>query len=238
MKCFLLAAGCGTRLKPITNTVPKCLVPINNKPLLYYWFDLLSFNGINEVFINLHYLPDKVLQHINNYKRELQVTPIMERELLGSFGTLLHNINKFSKEKTLLVCYADNKRNFSIKKLVQFHNSHKYPVTVGLFKTPHPKQCGIIELDKNSNIISFMEKPEKPKSNLANAGIYLVDIAELKKFRINNNILDIAFDFLPHYVNYMKGYLINEFLYDIGNINKLSFANKYVKKHPEEFNLR
>lgn len=237
MKCFLLAAGKGTRLKPITNTTPKCLVPINNKSLLNYWFDLLDDNDISEVFINVHYLPNKVIQHIIEYDGNLQVSPIMEQKLLGSLGTLVQNIDKYKNEKTILVCYADNLTNFNIKKFISFHNSHKKPVTVGLFKTPHPKQCGIIELDDNSNVVSFVEKPEKPKSNLANAGIYLIDVLELNKYKINNNILDIAFDFLPHYLNNMKGYLINEFLYDIGDIEKLQFAENYVKFNLEEFSF-
>jgi mannose-1-phosphate guanylyltransferase len=60
MKAFLLAAGLGTRLKPITNEIPKCLVPINGKPLLEWWIELLERHNINEVLINLHHFPDKV----------------------------------------------------------------------------------------------------------------------------------------------------------------------------------
>jgi len=235
MNCFLLAAGKGTRLKPITNTIPKCLVPINNKPLLSYWFDLFEFYKIEEVLINVHYLPDKVIEFVNKYKGNLKITTIFEKDLLGSFGTLVQNIEKYKNEDSLFVCYADNLTNFNIKEFIFFHNSHDKPVTVGLFTTPFPKQCGIIELDIESNIISFEEKPENPKSNLANAGIYMIDVSEISKYKMGNRILDIAFDFLPNYINNMKGYLTNEFLYDIGDVKKLKFAETYVKENIDEF---
>ena len=64
MKAFLLAAGLGTRLKPITDTVPKCMVPIDGRPLLDIWLDAFDRAGVDEVLVNLHYLPDVVRRHL------------------------------------------------------------------------------------------------------------------------------------------------------------------------------
>ena len=66
MKAFLLAAGLGTRLKPITDAIPKCLVPICNKPLLGWWINLFKKHSIDEVLINLHHFPEKVKEYLNS----------------------------------------------------------------------------------------------------------------------------------------------------------------------------
>jgi mannose-1-phosphate guanylyltransferase len=91
MKAFLLAAGLGTRLRPITNTIPKCLVPVAGKPMLYYWFNLFRKYGITEVLINLNHFPDQVKNYIQNNITDLSVSLVNEETLLGSLGTLLKN---------------------------------------------------------------------------------------------------------------------------------------------------
>ena len=74
MKAFLLAAGLGTRLRPITNTIPKCLVSVAGKPMLYYWFNLFRKYGITEVLINLNHFPDQVKEYIKNNIIDIKVT--------------------------------------------------------------------------------------------------------------------------------------------------------------------
>lgn len=91
MKAFLLAAGLGTRLRPLTDTIPKCLVPINGKPLLQYWIDLFEKHGIDEVCINLHYLSDQVVNFIKANPSKIKWHLSYEPELLGSGGTIFSN---------------------------------------------------------------------------------------------------------------------------------------------------
>ena len=231
MKAVLLAAGLGTRLRPLTEQIPKCLVPINNVPLIEYWFRLFEKSGISHVLINTHYLHKKVGDYIKNYTGNLIITLSYEKKLLGSLGTIICNKSFWQNEKEILICYADNLTNIDLSKFIEFHKSHTNPITIGLFKAENPKECGIVELDRKGKVISFEEKPKNPKSNLANAGIYIFEIKVLGDYVCEENkILDIGFDFLPKYVNKMSGYVIKEFLIDIGTMDKYNFANEYVKK--------
>jgi len=91
MKAFLLAAGKGTRLRPLTFHTPKCLVPICGKPLIEYWFDLFELYGINEVLINTSHLSEMVREYLNGHSRGLSITLTYEETLLGSGGTIKKN---------------------------------------------------------------------------------------------------------------------------------------------------
>ena len=91
MKAFLLAGGHGTRLKPLTDSIPKCLLPICGTPMLQIWFDLCRRYGIDEVLINLHTHGEAVRQFIEKNKNDLEVHLFEEETLLGSAGTLLAN---------------------------------------------------------------------------------------------------------------------------------------------------
>ena len=88
MKAYLLAAGLGTRLKPLTDHIPKCLVPINGQPLLGIWFELCARHGISEVLVNLHHLPDAVRAFVAAYRGPLSIVTVFEPSLLGSAGTV------------------------------------------------------------------------------------------------------------------------------------------------------
>ena len=88
MKAYLLAAGLGARHKPLTDSMPKCLVPIAGQPLLGIWFDLCARHGISEVLVNLHHLPDAVRAFVAAYHGPLRVETVHEPVLLGSAGTV------------------------------------------------------------------------------------------------------------------------------------------------------
>ena len=91
MKAFLLAAGVGSRLKPITDDTPKCMVPIGGRPILDHWFDALADAGVDEVMVNLHHLAETVAEHVETRVRPPVVRLSYEPELLGSAGTLVDN---------------------------------------------------------------------------------------------------------------------------------------------------
>ena len=97
MKAFLLAAGLGTRLRPITEEIPKCLVPINGKPLLEYWLESIFSSGIKECLINTHYLSEKVADYIATSKYKKSITVVYEKKLIGTAGSLKKNIEFFEK---------------------------------------------------------------------------------------------------------------------------------------------
>ena len=93
MKALILSGGYGKRLQPITNNLPKCLVEINNKPILLHWLEKLSRIGIKEFLINSHYLHNEVENFVNKYSNKFNIKLKYEKELLGTAGTLIQNID-------------------------------------------------------------------------------------------------------------------------------------------------
>jgi len=218
MKAFLLAAGLGTRLRPLTNTIPKCMVPIQGRPLLAWWMDLFEQHHIREVLINTHYLPDPVRKFIHNYNAQHHAVTLVEsyeKELLGSGGTVLANKSFVKDEKDFLICYADNLTDANLTEMIEFHRQHTCVITMGLFRTNNPKGCGIASCDAEGNIIEFEEKPVQPKSNLANAGIYIANQC-IYKYLPQREFLDFGKDVIPMLIGKMVGYPIRQFLLDIG----------------------
>lgn len=229
MKAFLLAAGVGSRLRPITEKIPKCLVPINGRPLLYYWLKLLEQQGIEEVLINLHYLPELVFQFLDENKFDLKIHAVFEQELLGSAGTIRNNFDFVCKDDEFLTCYADNLTNINLARMIEFHWSRHPILTLGLFHTNNPANCGIAEVDEQDTVINFVEKPANPKSNLAGAGIYIAN-HEIRHYLPDHYPSDFGYDVLPQLIGKMKGYFIKEYFIDIGTIENYEQARREFPK--------
>lgn len=236
MKAFLLAAGLGTRLRPITYTVPKCLVPVAGKPMLAYWFDLFRKHGITDVLINLNHLPDLVRRFVCENDHDIRVTLVYEEKLLGSLGTILENKFYVEGEESFFIFYADTLTNVNLGEMLINHKSSGKPFTMGLFHTDNPNSCGIAELDGNNTIVGFEEKPQNPKSTLANAGLYIMNTSLLNDIYLSQGkLLDIGYDLLPTLVYNMNGYKNINFVLDIGTPANLTRANEFIKMNPGIF---
>jgi mannose-1-phosphate guanylyltransferase len=226
MKAFLLAAGLGTRLRPLTNDTPKCLIPINGKPLLAYWIELLEKHGITEVLINLYYLADKVRDFIRNNKSQSITFQFYEEpELLGSGGSLRENKDFVRGEENFFILYADNLTNINLTKLLEYHRLKKQPFTIALNRVEDPSRCGIAKLDENGIVTNFVEKPKNPLSNLANTGVYIAK-PEILELLPAKRIVDIGYDLLPKLVGKMAGWETQDYLIDIGTIESLNNAQR------------
>ena len=225
VKSLLLAGGLGTRLRPLTDSVPKCLISIAGRPLLDIWTQRLVECGIREARINTHALAEIVRAHIVqiNAENELRLIEAHEPALLGSAGTITANADLADDVDEIIVIYADNFSDIDLRPLIAFHREHTDPLTMVLFRAPDPSACGIATLDKEGRIISFVEKPETPTSNLANAGLYVIDavayreIAEMKAF-------DLGFEVLPQFVGRMRGWIWGGYYLDIGTHDSLTRA--------------
>jgi len=229
MKAFLLAAGLGTRLRPITNSIPKCLVQVCDKPLLHWWIKLFEKHNVDEVLINLHHLPDAVKSYLNSYSGPVVFKTFYEHELLGSAATIRENKDFVADEDSFFICYADNLTNYNLSQMLQFHNEKRASFTLSLFETDRPKEKGIVELDENQKVISFEEKPENPKSNLANAGVYIADNSIFSKIN-STGFADIGYDLIPKMIGNLYGWPDGDFLMDIGTHQHLKEANKNCQK--------
>lgn len=225
MKALLLAAGLGTRLRPITDTIPKCLVPIKQKPLLEYWLDMLLANGIDEILINTHYLYPTVEKFINSSLWKQKITLVYEPELLGTGGTIFKN-RDFFKDDSFLVAHADNLTRFDVQKFMAYHaqRPNHVEITMMTFDTDVPQSCGIVEL-QNNIVMKFHEKSPEFHGTRANGAVYIFEpsvidfLASLKK-----NIIDLSTEVLPHYLGRMQAYHNSDYHRDIGTPESLRLA--------------
>lgn len=174
-RAILLAAGLGTRLRPLTYSIPKCLVPINGQPLLDIWLETLTRASIGPFLINTHYLARQVEAYVRASPYRQQVTLVHESKLLGTAGTLIANLGFFEDEDGMLI-HADNYCMADFRAFVQAH--HQRPpdclMTMMTFRTDDPVSCGIVELDDLGVVKRFHEKVHSPPGNLANGAIYLL----------------------------------------------------------------
>lgn len=229
-RALILAGGLGTRLRPLTDAVAKCLVEIDGRPLLDYWFDRLAEAGIRDVVINNHHLPEQVRSYIadRNESGRFAVREAFEPTLLGSAGTVTANRALADGAESIVVIYADNLSNADLDAMIDFHESHDDPFTLLLFHTPYPKKCGIAEVDDEQRIIAFTEKPNQPVSDLANGGVYVLD-AEAYREIADMNAFDIGFEVLPRFVGRMRGWTWDGYHRDIGTLESLDQARRHAR---------
>lgn len=222
VKCLLLAGGLGTRLRPITDHTPKCLVPIGEKPLIDFWFEKLERCGALEVLVNTHHFRDLVSSHLcaANKALDFKIREAFEPTLLGSAGTVSQNRSFMDDADYCFIIYADNFSDIDLCDVFKFHQRHSDPITMLLFHSTRPEECGIATLDEDRRIVSFIEKPTSPESNLANAGIYLVSASAYREIADLHGI-DLAHDILPNFVGRMRGLVHNGYHRDIGHLSAL-----------------
>lgn len=227
VRAVLLAAGLGTRLRPLTNHVPKCLVSIAGRPLLDYWLDPLAGLKVRQILVNTHHLAEKVGAYIErvNARGHFRITESYEPQLLGSAGTIHANRDFARAGEDCLIIYADNLSDVDLGAMMRFHWSHDDPITMLLFHSSEPEQCGIAEIDEEGRITDFVEKPGRPTSDLANAGVYAVT-AEAYCEIADMNVSDFGFDVLPAFVGRMHGWIWNGYHRDIGTLESLREARK------------
>ncbi|HEY6793308.1 MAG TPA: nucleotidyltransferase family protein [Kineosporiaceae bacterium] len=216
MKAFLLAAGLGTRLRPLTDTVPKCLVTIGQRPLLDLWLDALVKAGVEEVLVNTHHLAPLVTQFLATRSGPPLVHATYEPQLLGSAGTLRANRDFVAGERMFLVINADNLTGFDLTGLVEAHRAGYVPATLAVFRAPRPSECGIVEV-QDGRVVGFAEKPAQPRGDLANAGMYAFAPAVIDEIP-EPLPRDIGFDLLPRLVGRARAVSIGDsYFLDIGS---------------------
>jgi mannose-1-phosphate guanylyltransferase len=230
VKVLLLAAGLGTRLRPITNTIPKCLVPIGGKPLLEIWLERLSAAGFGPFLINTHYFPEKVEEFLACLGNKYNVHTVFEPTLLGTAGTLFQNLDFFEGQDGL-VAHADN---YCLADFQAFREAHERrpcncDMTMMTFRTDTPESCGIVNLDDLNIVQQFYEKTKNPPGDLANGAIYLLSAEMIKNFK--ENFSSTAFDFsaeiVPKYLGKIFSFETFAPLIDIGTPSSLARAQTF-----------
>lgn len=228
MRALLLAAGIGTRLRPLTNQLPKCLVPIHGRPLLDYWLEALISQGIEKILINTHYLEQVVRQYLNESAWLPYIELAHEETLLGTGGTVLRNQNFFQGE-AFFMAHADNLTIFDLTKFLEQHvvRPKGTEITMMIFKSPAPQSCGVVELDSQQVVQGFYEKVSNPPSNLANAAVYIIEPSVVAWMEtLGKTQLDLSTEVIPHYLGKIFTYENTIYHRDIGTMDSWTEANR------------
>lgn len=223
MKAFILAAGEGTRLRPITNHIPKCLVPIQGVPMLSIWIRLCLESGIDELLVNVHKHAAAVDQFLlsGNYGPKIRI--VEEPCLLGSAGTLRANREWVAGEELFWIFYADVLNRANLRGMLNLHRERQPIATLGVYEVPDPKRCGIVSISHDGVIERFTEKPQNPDGNMAFSGL-MIATPRLMDVIPDKTPADIGFDVLPTLAGQMIAFPIRDYLIDIGTLENYERA--------------
>ena len=169
-----MAAGKGTRLRPLTDLVPKPMAPIVNRPALHHILRLLGRHGFSDVVINLHHMPETIIGHFGNgTSLGMDITYSYEPELLGTAGGVKNNA-EFLGGETFLVMSGDALTDIDLTGLVAAHRRRGSIATLAVKEVADPSLYGVVVADDDDRVVGFQEKPtrEEALSRLCNCGIY------------------------------------------------------------------
>jgi NDP-sugar pyrophosphorylase family protein len=235
MKAMILAAGEGTRLRPLTLETPKPLLPVGGVPLIAYILSWLGGHGISEVAINLCHHGDKIRLFIGNGERfGMKVKYSEEISPLGTAGGVKKVADFFNG--TFVVVYGDNLTDFDLSAMIKFHKDKKAVATMAAFRPPDPSQVGMIEIDRDGRISKLIEKPKNTPSGisgLANAAVYVLEPKVLSYIE-EGKVSDFAYDVFPRLIADgapVYGYQLKsgDYFIDIGTVKNYQRVNEDVK---------
>jgi len=234
IKAMILAAGEGTRLRPLTFETPKVLLSVGGRPLIEHTISWLRSYGIREVAINLHHLGYKIKNFLgdgSNFGMEVAYSP--EEILLGTAGGV-RRMKQFFND-TFMVVYGDNLTDFDLSVMIKFHKDKNASATIAVFKVPNLWEVGIVEMAEDGKILSLVEKPEHNLrlGNWANCGIYMLEKEVLSNIP-SQGFSDFAYDIFPKLIELglpTYGFKLKprDYFIDIGTIDKYQKANSDVE---------
>lgn len=191
MKAVIMAGGQGTRLRPLTNRMPKPMVPLLDRPCMEYIIDLLKKHGITEIAVTLQYLPQVIQQHFGDGSSSgVRLHYFEETAPLGTAGSV-KNASDFLDE-TFLVISGDALTDFDLTSAIQHHREYKALATMVLTQVDDPTRFGVVTTDEQGRVTRFQEKPswDEVFSNTVNTGIYILEPQILGFFES-----DVVYDF-------------------------------------------
>ena len=225
IKAMIMSAGIGSRLEPLTCSVPKPLVPIANRPIMDILFENLASSGIHDVICNTYYLADKIIDRYKNNSLGINFNYIKEDALSGTAGGVKKCQFFFEKGESFLVLSADGLTNADIQKGIEIHKNSKAIATIGIKQIPisEVSHFGVVVTDKNGFITEFQEKPsvKEAKSNFINTGIYIFDY-EIFNYIPENTFYDFAKNVFPKLLEKqaINTFEITEYWSDIGTLDQ------------------
>jgi mannose-1-phosphate guanylyltransferase len=226
---MVMAAGKGTRLRPVTDLLPKPMAPVANRPVVHHILRLVKRHGIDEVVLNLHHLPEVITGYLGDGTAlGLDIRYSHERELMGTAGGVKKN-EDFLGTGTFLILSGDALTDIDLTELVAAHRRNGSIATIAVKEVSDPSEYGVVVTDDAGRVLGFQEKPKREDalSNLCNCGIYLfepeifslIPAGQFDDFgsRLFPDMLKQA---IPFHAHSFKGYWS-----DVGNLSEFFRGN-------------
>lgn len=216
---MVLAAGLGTRLRPLTYEITKPMVPVLDRPVMAHILDLLDKHGFDEVIANLHYFPESIERYFGD-----RLTYRFEPELLGTAGGV-RACQEFFGTEPFLVISGDALTDVDLTAFVARHRQAKGIATLAVKKVADTREYGVVLHDREGRITGFQEKPrpEEALSDLGNCGIYVFD-PEIFDYFPDRPFVDWAQDVFPTLLENDVPFHIHElgeYWNDVGSLAEL-----------------
>ena len=177
MKALILAAGFGTRLSPVTDIIPKPLIPVLNRPVIEYNINFLKHYGIKDIFINLHHNGEKIEKYLGNRKKYgVRIRYMKEKEILGTGGAI-GNL-RGAVDSPFMVINSDTIFDFDLDEMINSHDKSKSRVTLGVISSSHKDPRAVLTVDENSKIVRMLDasfSKTVPEGNAIFTGIHIID---------------------------------------------------------------
>jgi NDP-sugar pyrophosphorylase family protein len=226
MKAVLLAAGRGTRLAPLTDSIPKILAPLGGRPVLEHQLDYLARNGVTGLGINVHHHSDQVVAALEAADPPFPVRVSVEPELLGTAGALVP-LSDFLTA-TFVLLYGDVVTNADLRALVERHRAAGGIATLAYYRSSEVAGKGVLTLDDEGRMASFLEKPPADLGfACVNAGIYALE-PEILDF-LGPGASDFGLDVWNRVIasgRPVYGHELDAYLRDIGSPEALQGAEE------------
>ncbi len=229
MRAVIMAGGEGKRLRPITCTMPKPMVPLLNKPIVDYTMDLLKRHGIVDAIYTLHYMGEVIKEHVGDGSPwGLRCSYSESDSPLGTAGSVKLAIN--STDDKILVLSGDGITDIDISAALAEHEASGADATIVLKKVPSPTEYGVALLDSDGMIARFIEKPEQSEvfSDLANTGIYILGRSALDMIP-DGEEYDFSKQLFPKMLERgmkLRGFVTESYWCDIGDISEYRRAQR------------
>ena len=229
MKALILAAGEGTRLRPLTVDTPKPMLPLGGQPLIGHLVALLREHKVRQIAVNLHHAPEATPDYLGDGSEfGVQLTYSYEERLLGSAGAA-KKLATFLDE-TFFVLYGDVLTDLDLSDLAKWHRRWGAALTMALHKTDEPSRCGIAQVDAEGMVRKFVEKPREDEifSKWANAGVYAVEPSLLELIP-EDSFFDFGEDLIPLLLERdlpVGAYLSESYFMDIGSFDRYQQAER------------
>jgi mannose-1-phosphate guanylyltransferase len=225
VKAMVMAAGLGTRLRPLTDFLPKPMMPVANRPVLHHLLNLLQRHGIHQVGINLHAAPDMIESYFGDgAKLDMEIRWSHEPDLLGTAGGT-KKLEDFWGGEAILITSGDGLHDIDVTALLGHHKRTGALATLAVKPVQDPSSYGVLILDRDTRVRGFQEKPtrDEARSDLANCGVYVIEPALLERIP-KDTFMDFGQDLWPLLVaagEPIYAYTTMAYWNDVGDLDAL-----------------